>query len=94
MKLVIKLSVQFGKYGSKKGRMKPSAAMQQTLNPHASIDYVTQHLMSVFSCNDTVTRTSIRLRVRNKVMSLAISVLLSSDLQVNYRSNMNINSSL
>lgn len=41
--------------GEEKEDAKPSAAMRQTLNPDASIDYVTGHVMSVFSCNNTGT---------------------------------------
>lgn len=41
------------KKGGGKEDAKSSAAMRQTLNPDASIDYVTGHVMSVFSCNNT-----------------------------------------
>lgn len=71
--------------------MKPFATMHQTLNPDASIDYVTQHIMSVFSCYDTAAGTLIRLRVCNKLINSVISVSLCNDhLQIVFNTNTNL----
>lgn len=80
-----------GWYRLEKEDVKPFATMHQTLNPDASIDYVTQHVMSVFSCYDTAAGTLIRLRVCNKLINSVISVSLCNDhLQIIFNTNMNL----